>query len=331
MGLRYPRPMRPPSRLLVLHDRPDDLLPLLRRRAPDLAVEVAPCPAEVAPALARFEPDAVLSIKHTGFPGPAHRPALRHPSVRWFHVGGSGTDHLGAWEPARVSVTNSAGVLAPFLAEMAMAAMLSLALGLPRLGRQQAARVWRPRRFRPLAGRTLLVVGVGHVGGAVAERAAALGLRVVGVRASGAPHAAVSQMHRPPALLELLPHADIVSLHLRLTAQTRGLLGAPALSAMKRGALLLNSARGALVDEAALLQALVSGHLGGAWLDVFSTEPLPDHHPLWRAPNTLITPHCADQVEDFAARFAERFCDLRDGLAEGRPLPSLRPPPAARP
>lgn len=323
--------MRPPARLLVLHDRPDDVLPVLAARAPELRVEVATGPPNVAPALARLDPDAVLSIKHSGFPGHAHLPALHHPSVRWFHVGGSGTEHLGAWDPARVSVTNSAGVLAPFLAEMAMAAMLSLAVGLPRFGRQQAARVWRPHRFRALAGRTLLVVGVGQVGGAVAERAAAMGLRVLGVRASGAPHPAVSEMHRPPALLALLPQADIVSLHLRLTAQTRGLMNAQALSAMKRGALLLNSARGELVDEAALLQALVSGHVGGAWLDVFSTEPLPDPHPLWRAPNTLLTPHCADQVEDFPARFAHRFCDLFAQVGAGAPLPSLQPPPQAAP
>ena len=321
----------PARRVLVLHDQPEAVRAVLASRWPAAEVAFATGPAEVVPALADHQPEAVLSIKHSGFPGPAHRPALGAPSVAWFHVGGSGIEHLGAWDADRVSVTHSAGVLAPFLAEMALGAMLSLNLGLPRFARQQAHRAWQPRTFRALAGQTLLVVGVGHVGGAVASRAAALGMRVLGVRRSGRPHPAVHAMHRPDALPALLPQADVLSLNVRLTDETRGLIDAAALAALPRGALLLNAARGAVLDEDAALQALVAGHLGGAWLDVFQTEPLPPAHPLWRAPNLLITPHCADQVRDWPARFAHRFCDLAEEVAAGRPLPVVAPPAGAAP
>ena len=314
-----------PERLLVLHDQPDEVADVLGRRLPGVPVCFAPRPEDVRPALATHEPTVVFSIKHGGFPGPAHRPAALHPSVRWLHVGGSGVEHLAPW-PDRVQVTNSAGVLAPFLAETALAALLSLTTGLHGYGAQQRQRVWAPRRFRPLAGRTLLVVGLGATGGALAERARALGMRVVGVRASGAAHPAAEAVHRPDALPRLLPAADVVSLHVRLTAETHHLIGASALAAMKPGALLLNSARGGVVDTGALLAALARGHLGGAWLDVFETEPLPADHPLWSLPNVLVTPHAADLVEDFPARFAGRLCDLFPRYLSGARLPALASP-----
>lgn len=314
------------DRILVLHDDPDEVVPLIRARCPGATVGVAPRGEDVVPALQDLDPTAVFSIKHSGFPGDQHAPAVHHPSVRWFHVGGSGYEHLGRWDAGRVTVTNSAGVLAPFLAEMAMAALLSLAVGLPRYARQQRDRAWLPHRFRAVAGRTLLVVGVGRVGGEVATRAKATGMRVIGVRASGTPHPAVDAMHGPEALLALLPDADVVSLHVRSTAATARLIGAAEIAAMKPGALLLNSARGAVLDEDALVAALDAGHLGGAWLDVFATEPLPEDHPLWGRDDVLITPHCADQVDDFPARFAARFCDLRDAWLRGEALPALTPP-----
>jgi phosphoglycerate dehydrogenase-like enzyme len=313
------------ERILVLHDAPQELQPLFARRCPGAAVRFAASPAEVGPALSEHAPTCVFSIKHSGFPGPAHRPVATHPTVRWVHVGGSGFEHLGVWDPTAVTVTNSAGVLAPFLAETALAAMLSLAVGLPAYAADQAQRVWAPRRFTALAGRTLLVVGVGRVGGELAQRARALGMRVLGVRASGGGHPSVERMVGPEGLAGALGEADVVSLHVRLDASTKGLFGPAEIAAMKPGALLMNSARGGVLDEAALVTALRSGHLAGAWLDVFAEEPLPRQSPLWGLPNVLVTPHCADQVQDFPLRFAEHFCDLRDALLRGEPLLALRP------
>ncbi len=314
------------DRLLVLHDQPGDLLDLLQDRLPEASIRCATCPDEVLPAVRVHDPTAVFSIKHSDFPGPAHREAMDAPSLRWFHVGGSGFEHIGRWDPERVTVTNSAGVLAPFLAETAIAALMSLAVGLPGFAVDQRARRWAPRRFRPVAGRTLLIVGVGRVGGALAERAAALGLRVIGVRGRGASHPAVERMVGPDGLDALLPEADIVSLHPRLTDTTRGMFDARRLALMKPGALLLNSARGPVVEEGALIAALRSGQIAGAWLDVFEREPLPADSPLWALPNVLITPHCADQVHDFPRRFAAHFCGLAAAHERGAPLPGLAPP-----
>ena len=308
-------------RIAVLHDRPEELAPLLAPLAPAWVT----CAAELPAALA-LDPEAVFSIKHSGFPGPEHRPAIEHPSVRWFHVGGSGFEHLGRWRDG-VTVTNCAGVLAPFHAEMAIAAMASLCVGLPAYGVDQRTRRWRLRRFRAMAGRTLLVVGVGHTGGALATRARALGLRVIGVRASGAPHPDVDAMFTPDVLPGLWGQADVVSLNLRHGPATQGLVDAGAFAAMRPGALLLNGARGGVVDQPALIAALASGHLGGAWLDVTDPEPLPVDSPLWAMPNVILTPHAADQVADFPVRFAQRFVDNLARYRAGEPLLGVVPRP----
>ena len=113
----------------------------------------------------------------------------------------------------------------------------------------------------------------------------------------------------PEALRSLLPRADVLSLHVPLTPATSGMIGAGELALLPEGALVLNAARGAVLSEEGLLGALEQ-NVAGAWLDVFEQEPLPEVNPLWRHPRILVTPHCADQVADFPARFAARFRDL---------------------
>lgn len=295
-------------RALLLHAAPQEVREVLES-CPGLRWTVAARPEDVAVRLREDDPEVVLSVKTSEFHGPAHGEALRWPSVRWFHVGGSGRDHLPAWDPERVTVTDSAGVLAPFLAERALAGLLALSTGLPEQLRNQAGARWRPTRFRPLAGRTLLVVGLGRTGAELARRARALGMGVLGVRRSAAPHPDADQVFGPGQLREALRRADVLSLNVRLTSETAGLIGATELALLPEGALVLNASRGAVLGEAALLDAL-ERNVAGAWLDVFDHEPLPPVNPLWRHPRILVTPHCADQVEDFAARFAARFKDL---------------------
>ena len=142
-------------------------------------------------------------------------------------------------------------------------------------------------------------------------------MRVVAVRGRPAPHPAADEMHGPDALETLLPEADFVSLHVRLNAATHGLLSRAAIAAMKPGAVLVNTSRGAVVDESALIEALRSGHLGGAYLDVFETEPLPTGSPLWSLPNVLVTPHASDNVVGWPRRFAELFADNLDRWCGG--------------
>ena len=309
--------MRP---VLIAHNDPDDVRDVLAARFPGVEFVYAHTAEGVADGLARHDPEVVFSIKHPGFPGPAHAPIPGHPSVRWIQVGGSGVDHLAPWDEARITVTNGAGVLAPYLAETVTGAMLALGCGFLGYLGQQRARRWAPVSFTPARGRTLLVVGFGRIGECVARNAKALGMRVVAVRSRPAPHPAADEMHGPDALESLLPAADFVSIHLRLNDATRGLLSRAAIAAMKPGAFLVNTSRGAVVDEPALVEALRSGHLGGAYLDVFETEPLPDASPLWAMPNVLITPHASDNVVGWPRRFAVLFADNLDRWRAGEPL-----------
>lgn len=282
---------------------------------------------EVSEALSAARPEVILSIKHSQFPGEAHKLALDFPSVRWFHVGGSGTEHLGSWDPQKVTVTNSAGVLAPFHAERCLAALLALTTGLREQWTAQRQSNWLPTRFQSLQGRTLLIVGVGHTGGALADLASVLNMTVIGIRESRAPHRSVQRMHPPEELLSLLGQADVVSLHLRAEPTNQGLLGAKEFQKFKPGAILLNAARGSLIDEHSLLVALDSGRLSGAWLDVFAREPLPANSPLWSHPKIFLSAHCADQVSDFEARFGQLFLQLMQNYPGSLPSERIVSPP----
>ena len=310
-------------RVLVLHDRPEDFSEPLAERFPDLTIAYATCAEEVPDALQRVQPEVVFSIKHPGFPPAHHRPAVDFPTVRWFQVGGSGYEHILPWDGERLTVTNCAGVLAPFQAETVIAAILMLNGGFLRYLDQQRRAEWRQHAFRPLAGQTLAVIGLGQIGGRVAANAKALGMRVLGLRRSATPHPAVDALYPPEALHQVLAEADVVSLHLRLDETTRHTIDRAALDAMKPGAFLVNTARGPVIDEAAAVAALEEGHLGGAYLDVFETEPLPAESPLWRLENVILTPHVADAVPDWPARFAAYFADNLERWLAGAPLENL--------
>jgi phosphoglycerate dehydrogenase-like enzyme len=171
----------------------------------------------------------------------------------------------------------------------------------------------------------MVIVGLGAVGGAVARAAAALGVRVSGVRrnpAAGRPEG-VSAVTGPDRLPALLPTADAVVLAAPLTASTRSLIGAPELALMKPGAILVNVARGKLVDERALDDALARGALGGAALDVFEREPLDPASPLWDRPNVILTPHTSGFRQDYWEAVADLFIENARRLESGQPLLNL--------
>jgi len=171
--------------------------------------------------------------------------------------------------------------------------LLAFTRGLPRLLADTQARRWEHYPAAELAGRTLLVVGLGSVGRKVARLAAAFGMHVIAINRTGrAEVAGVAEVRPPRFLADLLPVAHAV-VTLPLTEQTRDLIDAAAISRMRTGAVLVNVGRGGVVDEQALIQALEDGRLAGAALDVFATEPLPAGSPLWRLPNVLISPHTA--------------------------------------
>lgn len=307
-------------RVLVVWDRPDDFSDLLAQRFPDVRFEYAASVADVNTVLERAQPEIVFSIKHERFPVESHRAAVRHPGVRWIQVGGSGYEHLSPGDLSGVAVTNAAGVLARFLAETVTGVMLAWNGHLYRYRDRQREAAWRPIPFTPLCDKTLLVVGTGAIGRRVAANAKALGMRVLGANRSARREPDVDVMHALGDVEQALQEADFVSVHLRLNEDTTHFLDRRLFNAMKPGAFFMNTSRGAVVDTDALMDALQSGGLSGAYLDVFEEEPLPVTHPLWRMENVLITPHAADQVADWPRRFAAFFADNLERWLDGKPL-----------
>jgi phosphoglycerate dehydrogenase-like enzyme len=239
---------------------------------------------------------------------------LRAPRLRWVHIDKAGLD--GSARPevfARgLLVTGSSGRSDPALAEHVLYFMLSLAYNSFALHAAQHRRQWGiegQEELRALHGRTVGILGLGHIGSAVARRCKAFGMRVLGYRRKDAPPPdgvdRVYATDRGENHAAILEESDFVVLALPLTDYTHGLIGADQFRRMKRSAFLINIARGALVNETALVEALTKRTLAGAGLDVFSVEPLPHAHPLWRTPNTLITPHVTPRLEDRAVRSIE--------------------------
>jgi phosphoglycerate dehydrogenase-like enzyme len=178
--------------------------------------------------------------------------------------------------------------------------------GLPRSVANQRCGRWEQLFNTAIAGKTLLIVGVGHVGGGAARWAKRFGLKVIGIRRSGKPHRHVDAMHRPNALRRLLPKADFVLVTAPHTAESHHLIGRRELALMKDGAGLVNYSRAHLVDYQALATHLRNGRLS-AILDVFDPEPLPRSSPLWKLPNLVITPHCSS---DDRALYTPKTLDL---------------------
>jgi phosphoglycerate dehydrogenase-like enzyme len=192
------------------------------------------------------------------------------------------------------TVTNLAGLYGPTIAEHALALMTVLARKLHIALRQQ----WEGRWDRDLAltmadlhGRTLGILGVGNIGSAIARLARAFGMRVLGCRRTGRPTPYVDRLYPLSALHEMLGEADVVAIALPQTVHTQGMLGPAEFQAMKRGVIYVNVSRGGVAQEPALLEALHSGHVAAAGLDVFAVEPLPADHPFWSMPQVIVSPH----------------------------------------
>jgi phosphoglycerate dehydrogenase-like enzyme len=197
-----------------------------------------------------------------------------------------------------ILVCNQPGRTAPIVAEHALALLMAVAKRAAFFTASMRAGRWERMDTVYLNGKTLGVIGAGDIGGAVARLGRALGMNVVAWTPHPSPERAQRLGVRFLALDELLALADAVSIHVKLTDQTRGLIGARELARMRPGALLVNTARGPVVDAAALKAALDSGHLGGAGLDVFAEEPLPAGDPLLSCQQVVLTPHCADTTPE---------------------------------
>ncbi len=242
-------------------------------------------------------------------------------SVRWVQSAGAGYD---TWhyqqlfaKGVRMSISHVNNVP---IAEYVLREVLDRFQRADRWRAAAAEHRWAHHEWREVTGTTWLIVGLGAIGSAVAERARAFGTTVLGVRRTPDGTEPVDELHPPEALTSLLPRADVVVLSLPATAATTGLVDDAFLAAMKPDAVLVNVARGAIVDEAALLRALDAGRPDFAVLDVVGTEPLPADSPLWAHEKVVVTPHSSSGGDGRFARGADLFAENLQRYAAGEPL-----------
>ena len=214
------------------------------------------------------------------------------------------------------------------MAEFALMAILGLAVGLPRIVDSQHRKAWISKELRPghqsVRGRRLLVLGLGAIGLPAAQMAAGLGMRVTGIRRTpleGSPPAGLETVGTLDDLEGLLGAADYLLLALPATPLTVGLLDERRLRMLPPDGGIVNIARGSLLDEEALYRVLEDGHLRGAVLDCFQTEPLPEYSPLWHHPRILVTPHISGNFDAYTSRVIEQFCGNLELWLREEPVP----------
>lgn len=313
--------------VIVHSDYPDPVLAVLGETHADLTVHACRRHEDLPDLIARTEARIVYSVRFSGAIPFPRQVLTESASVRWISVGGSGTDHLQPWDPARLTVTNAAGVAADMMAEYVLGTMLFFSLDLPGFARNQRARRWDAAgKVTPIEGKTVLILGLGKTGAAVARRCKAMGMKTLGVRARPQPLANVDEVHGMDALPGLWPRADVIVCCVPLIASTRGLVDASVFAAMRPSAILIDISRGQVVDEQALLDALDGGRLRGVARDVFATEPLPRDHPLWSYDNVIITPHCSSVYEGWDVNSARMFAENLARYRKGEPLANVVDP-----
>lgn len=260
---------------------------------------------------------------------PTENLATVAPQLKWIHCIGAGVEHMLPmdWLPESVTLVNNKGVHSAKAGEYGLMTILMLHNHLPALATNQRKAHYESLYSTPIGGKTLVVVGVGSIGGAVAEHAKAIGLKVIGVSRHGKPAPGVDEMVTPEQLDTVLPQADFVFVSTPLTPETRNLLDRQKLDLLKPSAGLVNVGRAAVVDYDALLEKLADGSLSGAILDVFDPEPLPADSSFWHAPNLIVTPHVsADDGASYVPLTLDLFFrNMAHYLADEPLLNQVRP------
>lgn len=312
------------SPIVILHtDTPDASLEVLSRDHGDL--EIHSCDSyEALPALiTETKAEVVFSVRFAGTPGFPRAALVDAPSVKWVSIGGSGTDHMSPWDSAQTTVTNAAGVAADMMAQYALGAMLHFSLGFPQFRAAQHRHEWISGKVEPIDGKTVLILGLGKTGEAVAARAKAMGMTTVGVRARPKPTANVDEVYDIQGLPDLWARADFIVACVPLLETTRGLVGADAFAAMKETAVIIDVSRGGVIDAQQMVAALDTNRIGGAALDVFTTEPLPADHALWGYDNVIITPHCSSVYDGWDLKSVKMFSENLRRYRDGKPLSNI--------
>ena len=300
--------MSQPPRVLILNDDTAPLVECLTQAMSDAQVIGCESYAAMHDLVPQFKPDVVYSVTFAGRAGFPAEALFGPQGPAWISVGGSGCDHLGQWDADRVTVTNAAGVASAMMAEYVFGTVLYYTLDIEGLARDKANHHWNPARLvEPLQGKTMLIVGLGNTGQAVAKRAKAFDMHVLGTRARPVAMEHVDEVHASADLPDLYPRADVVVVCVPLLASTQGMIDTQAFAAMKPSAMLVDVSRGGVVDNDALINALRSGAIAHAALDVFPTEPLPADSPNWSLDNAIISPHCSAVFDGWAMRSFDLF------------------------
>ena len=244
------------------------------------------------------------------------------PQLQWVHMRSAGLDNVLFPEiiESAVDVTNSKGIFSESLAEFALAAILYFAKDFRRMIRNQASGVWAPFEVTSISGQTVGIVGYGDIGRAIAQKVGQMGMKVIALKRNvSLPNNSdelVDQLYGPGQQIEMISQCDYVVVSTPLTAETRNLIGTPEIVAMRKTAAIINVGRGPVINEDALIEALIEGRIKGAALDVFDKEPLPDGHPFYKLVNVLLSPHCADHtaewLDDAMQFFVEQIKRFRE-------------------
>ncbi len=315
-----------PFSLLVI---PDDAPPVLsgtplEARVRSLADRVewhVTRPAGDADTIARIrEADAVLNIR-AAVPFPRSVLAAC-PRLKILSVWGAGVDHVDLVAAAALGITvsNTPGYGAPYVSEHALTLALAVSRRIVRNDRRIREGGWTEGFVDELYGKTLGVVGAGAIGQRMIQLGRGIGMKVIAWTVHPSPERAAEYGVEFLSLEQLLRRADVVSLHLALSPLTEGLIGREQLAWMKPGAILVNVARGAVVDEAALLEVLQEGKIGGAGLDVFEAEPLPAAHPFTMLDNVVLSPHAGSMAYNGTMRGLEMSVKNLESFVAGRPV-----------
>jgi phosphoglycerate dehydrogenase-like enzyme len=291
-----------------------ELAAAIRERLPDRSVALARTPSEEHELLATARIAVGLHIDESQL--------AAAENLELFACVFAGTGHLPreALADRGVAVTNASGVHGPTIAEHVIGSMITHAHGWPQAQRQQARREWRSYETREVYGSTVAVVGLSAIGSAVVERLEPFGVKTVGVRYSPEKGGPTDEVYGFDAFHEAIAEAEYVVLACPLTETTRGLVDADALRTMRADAVLVNVARGAVVDTDALVAALQKSRIDGAALDVTDPEPLPEDHPLWGLGSVTITPHNAGHTPKYYDRVADILAENVGRLDRGGEL-----------
>ena len=295
-------------------------------RFPDVARDHEVSFGNTTEKLANALPRTELLISTSPIPRPL---PVQAPHLRFVFFTFAGVDALAPfdWLPEGVTLLNNAGAHEAKAGEYSIMSLLMLANHVPSFATDQHARRWDRRLGTTLAGRRLTVLGLGGLGSGASRRAKQFDMRVTGVRTRPSAHPHCDEVVSVERLDEVLTETEFLLLACPLTAATRGILDRRRIALLPRDAFVVNIGRGGLIDQDALCDALDSGALGGAVLDVFTPEPVPPDHRLWTTPNLLMTPHvsCDDSV-DYLPRSLDVLMANQRALRDGRKLPNLVEP-----